>query len=99
MENSRKPRMTYGDGLITYWWQDHELVDLVSIRRTCEENLENAKKSAFRGYWLTEWLCLKRIEAIQSHVDYWNGEIEKRIRAIESDYGSIVVRKDGVEEI
>ena len=89
----------YDDMPVLYWWMDHELVDMVSMRNNLQENLDDARKSVFIDNKFIGWIFKKRVKDLEGMVEYWNDEIETKIHEIEVNNMCRVVRNDGSEKI
>lgn len=89
----------YDDMPVLYWWMDHELVDMVSMRNNLQESLDNARKSVFLDNFIVGWYFKGRVRDLEDSISYWNNEIESRIHELETNNMCRVVRNDGSGKI
>lgn len=89
----------YDDMPVLYWWMDHELVDMVSMRNNLQESLDNARKSVFLDNFIVGWYFKGRVRGLEDSISYWNNEIESRIHELETNNMCRVVKNDGSGKI
>lgn len=89
----------YDDMPVTYWWMNHDLVDMVAMRNNLQENLNGARKSVFIDNKFIGWIFRKRVKDLEGMITYWNDEIETKIHDIEVNNMCRVVRNDGSGKI